>query len=103
MKRIFHILLLAISATVIPSPSGASPAEHLVTAPNDALPQIHISGRTLKIKADESCRITFEIYSITGQLVKKFQLENGSYTIELPKGYFIVKCPKWSKKIIIKG
>lgn len=44
----------------------------------------------------------FEVYSITGQLVKRVEVEAGSEKVELPNGCYIVRCPRWSKKVIVK-
>lgn len=46
--------------------------------------------------------ITFTIYSITGQVVKSFVMPTGNASIELPKGFYIIKCNLWSRKIVIK-
>lgn len=43
----------------------------------------------------------FQIYSITGRLEKTFSLRDGSQTVDLPQGCYIVRCEKWSKKVIV--
>lgn len=43
----------------------------------------------------------FYIYSITGQMVKSMDV-NESVTVDLPQGYYIVKCKDWSKKIVVR-
>lgn len=54
------------------------------------------------IKLSATDKTTFEIYSITGQKVKSASIEDGSFQIELPKGCYIVRCPQWSKKVVVK-
>lgn len=45
----------------------------------------------------------FHIYSITGQLVKTIEVgAGGSERVELPRGCYIVKCSRWSKKVMVK-
>lgn len=45
----------------------------------------------------------FGIYSITGQLIKSIKvLPYTSTTINLPKGYYIVKCEKWAKQVVVR-
>lgn len=44
---------------------------------------------------------TFQIYAITGQLVKKIQLSESTATVELAKGCYIVKCDSWVKKAVV--
>lgn len=43
----------------------------------------------------------FYVYSITGQMVKSIDV-NESVTVDLPQGYYIVKCKDWSKKIVVR-
>lgn len=54
------------------------------------------------IEVSSTEQTTFEVYSITGQQVKSVTVSNESQTIELPKGCYIVRCPQWSKKVIVK-
>lgn len=49
-----------------------------------------------------SSRTQFDIYTITGQCVKSVTVEDGSAKAELPKGCYIVRCAKWSKKVVVK-
>ncbi len=44
---------------------------------------------------------TFQIYAITGQLVKRVQLTDTTSVIEIPQGCYIVKCESWVKKEIV--
>ena len=47
---------------------------------------------------------TFNIYSITGQLIKTVRVNAGTrVTIDMPKGFYIVKCAgRWSRKVVVK-
>lgn len=44
----------------------------------------------------------FSIYSITGQIIKSVEVSDGTVTVELPKGYYIVKCDEWVKRVVIR-
>lgn len=45
----------------------------------------------------------FTIYSITGQVVKSLKVASGtSINVELPAGFYIVKCHAWSRKVVVK-
>lgn len=46
-------------------------------------------------------QLTFHIFSITGQLVKTVSIREETVRIELPRGCYVVKCGRWSKKILI--
>ncbi len=51
----------------------------------------------------DSRELTFTVYSITGQIVKSVSVAGGSSTtINLPKGFYIVKCDYWSRKVVVK-
>lgn len=54
------------------------------------------------IKLTAPSRTNFEIYSITGQRVKSVSVDSGTVKVELPKGCYIVRCPQWSKKVVVK-
>lgn len=46
----------------------------------------------------------FHIYSITGQLLKTVRLSaDGHASIDMPKGFYVVRCNgQWSRKVIVK-
>lgn len=54
------------------------------------------------ISLSATSRTGFDIYSITGQKVKSVTVESGSVKAELPKGCYVVRCPQWSKKVVVK-
>ena len=47
---------------------------------------------------------TFNIYSITGQLVKVVRVSaDQRVTVDFPKGFYIVKCSnQWSRKVVVR-
>ena len=47
---------------------------------------------------------TFTIYCVTGQQVKVVELSgDAKATVELPKGFYVVKCSdSWSRKIVVR-
>lgn len=58
-------------------------------------------GQIVLTSADEK-PVTFQIYSIIGQLVKSVTVHSGEIIVELPRGYYIVKCEKWTKQVIVR-
>lgn len=44
---------------------------------------------------------TFQIYSITGQLIKRVQLCDSKASIDVAKGCYVVRCEAWVKKIVV--
>lgn len=101
MKRIFAILAL-ISALALPcqivSARTSSAALEVAADVPSARP---LSGAIELQCPPDDVTYTFQIYSITGQLVKTIRLHNGTALVELPQGCYIVRCQKWSKKIIV--
>lgn len=47
--------------------------------------------------------VVFSIYTITGQVVRVVRVAADSrVTLELPKGFYIVKCgSQWSRKVVV--
>ncbi len=48
--------------------------------------------------------VVFSVYSITGQLLRTVSLAAGAQTsIEMPKGFYIVRCgSQWSRKVVVR-
>ncbi|MBO4870913.1 MAG: T9SS type A sorting domain-containing protein [Muribaculaceae bacterium] len=46
----------------------------------------------------------FNIYSITGQLLRTVRVSADSQTaVEIPKGFYIVRCAnQWSRKVVVR-
>ena len=51
-----------------------------------------------------SAEAVFNIYSITGQLLKTVKVPaDGHVTVDLPKGFYIVRYKnQWSRKVVVK-
>lgn len=64
-------------------------------------PAVTVSGTSIELWSDEP--IKFEIFSITGQLIKSVNVPASTRVrIELPKGFYIVKCESWTRRIMVK-
>lgn len=101
MNRFLSILLIAIAA-VLPFGETAFAAQ----APRQELASSEPTLSTRRGAIEISCpadgrTYTFQIYAITGQLLKRVQITDSSMTIELPQGCYIVKCGAWVKKAIV--
>lgn len=42
------------------------------------------------------------VYALTGQIVKTIVAQPGVTTIELPAGYYIIKCDRMSCRVVVK-
>lgn len=100
MKRLLLYIMLsfAIGTTAIASHDIESIDRDITLTTSVKASQGHII-----LSSSESKTITFHIYSIIGQLVKSVTVAPESETIvEMPRGYYIVKCEKWTKQVIVK-
>ncbi|MBQ2838210.1 MAG: T9SS type A sorting domain-containing protein [Muribaculaceae bacterium] len=102
MKKLKYIsVALFISMMTISSSAVyAFPAQSIENIATHASVKATSGAITLVANSDEP--IQFHIYSITGQAIKTITLSQGTTTIELPRGYYIVKCNYWSKTVIVK-
>lgn len=104
MKKLRHIII-AFALT-----AGAAGVDALASVTDNGVQQ-ELTSPTVTVKVGQgqveltACGdelVKFNIYSITGQLVKSVSFANGSIVVELPRGLYIVKCDKWSKQIVVK-
>jgi len=103
MKRSIHILicLLAMAGmNAVPVPDSFLPqrVESVVTGPAAQ----GAEGRIVFIAG--STDATFNVYSITGQLVKVVRVAaDQRASVDFPKGFYIVKCSnQWSRKVVVR-
>lgn len=100
MKTLYRIAMMAVvaaGAALAPLPMVADD-DHTEIVADDCQAQPVDGG----IDLSATPRTCFEIYSITGQRLKSATVEGGTVKVELPKGCYIVRCAKWSKKVIVK-
>lgn len=92
--------LMAASVCAVAMPAVQSDVASSLVA---AQPSVRALHGGLELVNPLEAGMTFAIYSITGQLVKQVDVAGGStLSVDLPTGCYIVKCAKWSKKIVVK-
>ena len=79
-----------------------NPSDENITSSLNEQPSLSTSSGCIILTAPQSKTVKFYIYSITGQVVKIVSVSSGETIVELPKGYYIVKCEHWSKQAIVK-
>lgn len=103
MKRLFFTTLMMIgmlTAQIDFSARAASlPREEIQAA---ATPSVSIDGAVIEMRNPYSEPVKFQIYSITGQLIKSVVVKSVPVRLELPKGFYIVKCDNWTKRVMLK-
>ena len=84
----------------IPVPDSFLP-QRIETANNGPVAQ-GAEGRIVFIAGNSDA--TFNVYSITGQLVKVVRVGAEQRTsVDFPKGFYIVKCSnQWSRKVVVR-
>ena len=105
MRRFCTILSILLLSAI--SGSGIAIADDKVPSATiqgriDNLPAIKVYSGQVELTVNGNESESFAIYSITGQMVKSMTLSSGSEIVDLPQGCYIVKCSKWSKKIIVR-
>ncbi|MBR2147326.1 MAG: T9SS type A sorting domain-containing protein [Muribaculaceae bacterium] len=102
MKRLLYILTLCVALAVgsVSVTMLASPRIEQVSS--DETTVYGGKGSIAMVAGDNDA--TFHIYSITGQLLKTYRVSAGTrMTVDMPKGFYIVKCAgKWSRKVVVK-
>ena len=103
MKRILYILvcLLAVGMTqAVPVPDNFLPqrVETTTTGPTAQ----GAEGRIVFTAGNSDA--TFNVYSITGQLVNVVRLNaDQRISVDFSKGFYIVKCGnQWSRKVVVR-
>ncbi len=103
MKRAAHIficLMAMAGMSAVPVPDNFLPqrVETVVTGPVAQ----GAEGRIVFIAGNSDA--TFNVYSITGQLVKVVRVSaDQRTTVDFPKGFYIVKCSnQWSRKVVVR-
>ena len=101
MKRLLYILTLCV-ALAVGSVSATMVAESRIEQVSSEETTVVGGKGTIALVAGES-DATFNIFSITGQLIKSVRVNAGTkVTIDVPKGFYIVKCAGKSRKVVVK-
>jgi len=101
MKRLLYILLTSMAlgcGTMSAANDGTAPQQRIEAVANAT----GGSGRINFVAGNSDA--VFHIYSITGQLLKTVRLSaDGHASLDMPKGFYVVRCNgQWSRKVIVK-
>ena len=100
MKKLFLLLILMLSAPALRPVLNAAPVPGVELADQRVKVRVVHGGLELTNNTDQV--LHFQIYSITGQIVKSLDLGNGSVTVDLPQGCYIVRHPKGTQKVVVR-
>lgn len=104
MKKLIFIFSLSLCASVgvISYEAQASDVAREVVVQDTSGPGLKVTGSSLELMCGDRVNVKFEIFSITGQLVKAVTVASGTARVELPKGFYIVKCENWTRRVMLK-
>lgn len=80
----------------------AEPAEAPAQTVVASQPQVRVVGSQIEITVPGDDDRTVTIYALTGQIVKTLNATPGVTIVDLPKGYYIVKCDRISCRVVVK-
>ena len=100
MLYIFACLLAIGVAQAVPAPDNFLP-QRVETAATGPAAQ-GAEGRIVFTAGNSDA--VFNVYSITGQLVKVVRVgADQRASVDFPKGFYIVKCSnQWSRKVVVR-
>lgn len=103
MKRILRSILFALTILAAPAAVVAGQARHdrVEASQQGVTVEVTHSGIEIASNTSESAAIT--VYTITGTAVKTVYIQSGDrVTIDLPAGYYIVKTPQRSVRVLVR-
>lgn len=102
MKKIITAVILFVAAM---ASSGQWCAAARTSAEGrliENVPVVSVEKGFVELTAPDGDVVKFEIFSITGQLVKSVTVKSSTVKVDLPKGFYIIKCENWTKRVMIK-
>lgn len=104
MKKLIILSALVFMGVLFVGATNNTPnsADEIISSSLVEQPSISTASGCIILTAPTDKTIKFYIYSITGQIIKTISVSSGETIVELPKGYYIVKCENWSKQAIVR-
>mgnify|MGYP000766218506 FL=1 len=100
MKKLILILLLTLIWPAVPQ------VQQMIAAPISEVAASEVELRAthggIEITNRTGHTIHIQIYSITGQTVKNFDMADGHLLVELPQGCYIVRHSQGTHKLIVR-
>lgn len=103
-RQILLVLMFVSAMSLTPLTLFAAPAAENVEMGDEVVaePTIAVNGQQVEIEISDDETHQILVYALTGQIVKNISAENGRTVIDLPRGYYIVKVDKTTKRVIIR-
>lgn len=103
MTAMMLLLLTASPGLFAQQPTQDKPSESKISEVKDAIgPYVKVSGTSIVFYGENGYETKFEVFSITGQLVRTLVVKDMPQHIELQRGCYIIKCSSWTKRVMLK-
>ncbi len=103
MKRILRSFLFALTILAAPAAAMAGQArqDRVETAQQGVSVEVTRSGIEIASNTSDTAAVT--VYTIAGTAVKSVVLQPGDrVTVDLPAGYYIIKTPQRSIRVLVR-
>lgn len=105
MKRLRHIFVAAAiafgGACAVAAPFEAPGAVTEMAVATDN-PTVRVNGTHVEINVPGDDARQVVIYTLSGQQIKTLTAHPGNNSVELPAGYYIVRCGRISQRVIVR-
>ncbi len=102
MRKILSTVILLLAATGFSGQWFAQAAPAVESRVADRAPAVSVEKGYIELTAPEGETVKFEIFSITGQLIKAVTVKSSTMKVDLPKGFYIIKCETWTKRVMLR-
>lgn len=102
MKKLYLILSLAAMLCCGAQTAAVAMPEPYVQESVAPTVEFKVHGHQLDIINSDDEVKQVVIYALTGQVVKQFDAQHGTTTVDLGAGYYIVKVDRHSQRIVIR-
>lgn len=102
MNKFISAAILSLAIATASSQWQASARPAVESRVSDHQPAVSVDKGFVELTAPDGEAVKFEIFSITGQLVKSVTVKGSTVKIDLPKGFYIIKCDSWTKRVMLK-
>lgn len=105
MKKFLNILLfVGLTAGMLPNTLYAfdETERQSIEQEMSKCPELKILNNSIEIVVSDDKDHTVAVYALTGQVIKNIVVSEGSTSIDLNSGYYIVKIDDTAKRVIIR-
>lgn len=103
MKRVLRSILFALTILAAPIAMVAEPARQDLGEVSQQGVSVEVTHSGIEIASNTSETTAVTVYTITGTAVKTVYVQPGNrVTIDLPAGYYIVKMPQRSVRVLVR-